>query len=403
MRFNSVCTYAFFCLSIFFWWAIAFQQPVALEHEWLLHPSKKEKPALAFEKNLLIKCPDRELIRKALLGDAALMAELITEWNIDALLLQNEGFSAEYLDQAQFIRSQTLARILSAELEEQALSDTAIIDDLGLPHDPHHLRTKFLPQTYLSAGILLALADPHQISALPKGFKEQNEIYDSPALQAIALEFDRFSSETLATNLPDCAFVSLQYSHPGSIDILKRLGIEIFYTQEIASISDLEKTIETFGALVRKPLKAELLNIFIQAAFLAIDNWCSAQDPQDTSVLITSYYSHFSMPGTLSLSDQLLQKLVEKRSVSLYRTDNQVGVFSSALSEEEIACFNPERLIIFTNNKESMAACLLAKKSLANLAALKKQNIHFIAEDVQWTPSQFLVLAYYDLARALCD
>lgn len=412
MRISSFFTYAFFSAFLAFWWIAAFKNPNANEPKVNLSVSANKSNDLPFEIQNLSLFPDRELLRKALLGDISLISKLIVEWDINADLLINEGYSnIKRLDRQMFLKGQRIVRLLESnekEFEAKATLENSapIIDDRGFPHDLSKLRQKFFPQTYMAASILLSLVEPQNISALPKGMKAQSHIYASDQLDAIQLEFDRFTSESLALNFPDLAFVSKQYSNPTCVDILSHLGIEIFYTPDILSFEDIKKAVQNIGNLVGKPLKAELLTIFIEAALQNCDNCLEIRKSLSPleKTLVTNYYTHFSLPGKQSLTYSILSRL---------RLNNKLGEghhpffhrngYTAPLSEEEIVFFNPDRLIILGDLNASLEACLLSKDSLRGVSAIQSKQVSFIPEDVQWTPSQFLVLAYYDLAKALCD
>ena len=51
--------------------------------------------------------------------------------------------------------------------------------------------SRFLPQTYAAASFLLAIAQPHEIIALPKGMRHLSQIYQPEKLALIPENIDR--------------------------------------------------------------------------------------------------------------------------------------------------------------------------------------------------------------------
>src|SRR5690606_7206820 len=91
------------------------------------------------------------------------------------------------------------------ELESQARS-LIIFDDEGIPFQPSTTQQIFLPQTFVSASFLLALASPQEIAALPKGMRAQTHLYPKVLTDQIPLDTGRTNSEQLYRLHPGTAF-----------------------------------------------------------------------------------------------------------------------------------------------------------------------------------------------------
>ena len=94
-----------------------------------------------------------------------------------------------------------------------------------------------------------------------------------------------------------------------------------------------------------------------------------------------------------------LQEQIKQYQQKETSTKNHVLI---PITEEEIVAYNPDRLILMTDTKNTVANKICQSDAIQSTSAYQKHQIFFIPEDVQMTPSQYLVLAYYDLTAALC-
>jgi len=304
---------------------------------------------------------DRELLHRALAGDFQLMARLIMDWEVDAQLLIDQGKSVKRLSREELLRSQSLSRQLKQ-------ADTS---------------QRFLPQTYVAASILLALVGPQQIVALPKGLRLQKQLYPPELTNAIPLDTDRYNAEKLYLAQPDIAFVSGRYSHPSTLQALKNQGIKIAAIESlVGSLQDIKKTIAFIGENAGRSEHAELLNLFIDAAFAAIDNRYQAKNPD---VLYLSYFEQFYLPSP----DTIACELLTRQGVSL-----PMKLSYAPLEREILQILDPKIVLISTSENAAIP-------SLHHLKAVQEGRLYFLDDDVQQTPTQYVVLAYFDLVDAL--
>lgn len=240
---------AYFLATLFVlsWWSLAFNESTGCSV-----PLKREIP---LEKQHLVPLStlSREAIESALKGDLHMMLRLVQEWQVDAELLELSGVgSVKKLSKEKYLHALALGRHLLNLKEGDGQS-------------------QFLPQTFASASILLALSPHEEIVAIPKGIRELTTLYPKSLTDRIPLNAERDFSEKLFLKKPDVAFVS-NYSHPATLEALKNQGITLFTLPALDTVSDIIDAIGQVGDVTGHPLKAELLQLFVEATFLAIDN-----------------------------------------------------------------------------------------------------------------------------------
>jgi iron complex transport system substrate-binding protein len=330
---------------------------------------------------------DRAAIHAALNGNSSQMIALITQWDTEARLLQSQNIpNIKRLSDSNFSKAHLLA-------QQPACSS--------------HLQ--FLPQTYLSAAILFALTEPDQIVAIPAGMRSQTSLYPSAVMDCIALDTDRFNSEKLFEARPDIAFVA-HYSLPATVEALKNQGIQICELNQINTIEGIIETVKQVGAAIGNPAKGELLALFMEAAFLAIDNhrilhWHGRQTP---STLYLNYYTHFSTPTSRSLSGQLMQRMgLNSSHCNPLLTESESALWSIPMDRETIAAIDPDVLIIVSPESNALHQEISTVAPFCNLKAVRQGSALFLDEVTQESPSQYVLLAYFDLSeaitRSLCD
>lgn len=334
---------------------------------------------------------DRPVLHKALSGDIALMTQLIADWDIDAQLLEVTGHkNAKRLSSPSYLRSQVIGRQL---LQANASSSNS--------HRP-----KLLPQTYVSASFLLALTDHEQIVALPKGLREQVLLFAPEKTNKIPLDVDRYNAETLYMAQPEIAFIA-HYSHPALVQALKNQGTELVTLTAENTIANIHQSIQQIGAIANRPLEAELLSLFMEAAMQAIDNRLLLvensllKDPLQR-ILFVNYHTQYSLPTSRTMTGQILKRM-GIRNISMDGLFANQGDWLIPLNREQLACIDPQCLIIASPSPQTVKEHISNDPALSQLAAAKNHRIYFVDEAVQQFPSQYLVLAYFDIAQALLE
>ncbi len=406
---NSL-TYFLSIFAIAIWWLAAFKNPVATETLNLNSPHETTvKKSIDYKTDHLLKL-DREEICKALNGDVVLMGSLIAQWELDSEILEYHGLAnVKRLDRDDYLKSQLLSKTLlkydesTLDVIREKYSESPVIDSMHRPFDCHVGRYRFLPQTFVSAGILLALVDVEQIVALPKGLRRHKHIYPTELTDQVDTDIDSFHTEKIFMCDPDLAFVAQHYSHPGTLDALNDQGIEMFSLDNIESVTDIQKFIRSIGHLCHRPLKADLLSIFIDSALNAIDNkrLIANKSLNMSSVMVVNYHTHYSLPGTKTLTSQLLKRMGINQPHSLELTGEYE--WSVPIQEEKIIQQNPEHLLIITLAGESNLDYFYQTNLSRFTSAGKLQQIRVLDDNAQQTLSQHIVLAYYDLNHALVD
>lgn len=355
-------------LAIAGWWALAFRPQPALTVAIPLKASSQVSPKFTFI--------DRDSLKQALSGDFGLMTRLIADWDIEAQILNMQGLEVQRLSSENFLRAQILGRGLGRTLLKRADAQ------------------KFLPQSYAAASVLLAIAHPHQLVALPKGMRQQTQLFPARLTDQIPLDLDRFNSEKLFLARPDLAFVSALYSHPAAIASLRNQGISIVYLKSIDNLAAIKEAIQEIGFFADRKEEAELLNHFIDAALYSIDNNLKTI-PRSLSdkTLYLNFYTQLTTPSKLSFSYELAER---------FKLLNFPGLKDSMpIDQERLHHLNPDRLIISTSNLEALKAKLADDQAFQSLKAVQRNKLYFLDDDIQQAASQYAVLAYYDLVQAL--
>lgn len=382
------------------WWMIAFKQPIA--HEGSPPPIKSISLRSQSPTDYPLSPIDRDALHRALCGDTLLMTELIASWELDAKILERAGIAGiKHLSEEERFRSSLIARLLLSKeaVEHEAKARLSfIIDDAGNPIDLALAADRILPQTFFSAGVLLALVNAETITALPYGIRSQKQLYPEELTAPVAADIDTTTREELVMMRPDIAIVAQHYSNPATVETLRQMGITLYLHRNISTIEDIHAATQAFGHLSARPLKAELMVLFMKAALNAIDNSFLANPPPDTSdLLIVGYHTRFSLPGKKMLTYEFQGRLgILPPNASLENSDWEVPI-----SEEQILAAKPKKLVIIAPDIPHIKEQLLARPALQHLLHQNGCSIFFLDEEVQKTASQYHVLAYYDLINAI--
>ncbi len=378
-------------LFILGWWVFAFKEftPAGSQRLQRLKSSHQNEIQL----NDLIPRTSRQNIQQALSGDVSLMTALIAAWDIDAQLLYSKGFAAKRLPSGLFLKSQQLGRLLASSRQRAE----------SRPH------RSFLPQTYMAASFLLALTTPGEIAALPPSLRDQSQMYPPELTNQIPFDIDRENSEKIYLKNPEIAFVA-HYSHPTTVEALQNQGIAIHTMNDPLSINDISLELVSVGSLIGRKDESELLAIFIESAMLHLDNTLAVltaryqeKHPSLPKILFLYYYKHFLVPTKKNLTGQLLDRLGDFDASLAFaaKTGNNEG-WTVPIDKENLFRIDPDFLIIADKDGEASEMGLHKENDLQQLRAITTQ-VYFVDEAVQQSPSQYLVLAYWDIVDIIAD
>lgn len=411
---QSLKVYGILLLFIAGWWMFAFKKSADQNP----FPSQQYVSSNLPNRSTLdaaITSINRNQLQQALSGDFQLMARLIADWDIDAQILDSRGFEGvKRICHSDFLHSQQLIRTLqNADSVKKSVSllkqqNHLLFDDLGNRIDLKPTYQKFLPQTFAAASFLLSFVPPEQIVALPRCLRNQRMLYPKSLTDQIPLDIDRYNAEKLFQARPEIAFVA-HYSHPATIQALVNQGITLYTMRSIKSFSDISEELIQVGTIANKPLQAELMKIFIDAAVIAIDNQQAVllkhfeQHHIDIPrVLVVNFHQTFSVPTTNTITGQILARMQSLDITLKYVIDsNQIHEWTVPIDRERLVNLNPDYLIVATENEEESAKDILNDKALKEISAIKHNRLIFVDESTQHTPSQYAVLAYHDLIQAL--
>lgn len=413
---QAIKTYAFVILFILGWWVLAFNTKSDRAQAARSQSSAVTAPP-SVPLDTAITAIDRHLLHQALAGDCQLMARLIADWDIDAQILLAKGFQGiTRLPHPDFLQSQSLIRTLQ---NEEAIKKStslhhehhlSVSDDVGheIPLNPPYQR--FLPQTYVAASFLLSLVPVKQIVALPRSLRDQTHLYPSSLTKQIPLDIDRYHGEKLFQARPDIAFVA-HYSHPDTIQALNNQGTLLYTMKNLMTLSDISEELIRVGNIANKPLQAELLKIFIDAAIIALDNQQTVftrhfekQTRKLPTVLVVNFHHSFSVPTTNTLTGQLLSRMSSiDLSLKYAKEHNHSNEWMAMIDRERLLKLNPDFLIIATDNVQALEKEIDQDHSLHGLAAIRNRRFVVVNHSIQNSPSQYVVLAYHDLIYALMN
>lgn len=376
--------------AILLWWTAAFFHTMGYASA-----SARSATPLAVEQRVEQPLPvrpiDRDEILQALQGDFSMMGALIAEWDIDAQLLQQTKPTAR-LSPEKLLTAHRLSRtIVQLETRQFESPYNWVCDDTGqvlaLAEPPH----RFLPQTELAASVLLAICPSDQIVALPARLRRQR-LFSTEQLQRIALDCDRYNIEKLYAARPDVAFIA-HYTQPSVIQTLREQDIALFTTTRVDSFTEVQDTVLNIGSAAGQREKAQLLTLFMEAGLLAIDN--QRRDPKPKKVLYLHHGLSFWAPGPRCLNAQLAKRL----DINACVTSFPGSQWQIALTSEQIALLAPDGIVVSTDQGDDLVAKILQNPVFANVPAVRHGHVYAVDEHVQTSPTQFLLLAYFDLSQ----
>jgi len=383
------------------WWSFAFRHSFDLSSQAAPQPNLVHIPAPLLE---ILSPLQRDTLKEALGGDFSLMTKLIADWDIDAQLLESRGvLQAKRLSRKKYIKAQLIGRQLKKN-RKRVFQTQTIYDDLGVGLNLEKPLTKFLPQTYISATFLLTLAPTEQIVAIPSGLRDQTQFFPRQMTDKIPLDIDRYNGEKLFLVKPDVAFVA-NYSHAHTLHALHSQGIPLFTFKHFETILEIQSALTRTGQVINRPLEADLLNLFIEASLLAIDNRVLAfnvhlneQGIHNPRILYLNYRSQYSLPTSRTLTGKLLERMNIQLLSQLSEKQSEWFV---PIYQEQIRRLDPDFLIVASAYPDRMAAHLQEDEAMKELTAIKANRIAFIDDAVQQSPTQYVILAYYDLFDAM--
>ena len=266
-----------------------------------------------------------------------------------------------------------------------------------------------MPQTYAAASFLLALAPANEIVALPGRLRGQEHLYPRALTDQIPLDIERYNAEKLFRAHPEIAFVA-HFSHPATIETLANQGVILYTMKNPASLQDISHELMHIGNIISRPLEAELLSLFIDAAMLALDNRLQiltkefdAADIKPPRLLFLNYHQNFSIPTKKTLTGQLLKR-IGAWDISLpYSEANEQSHewMMMPIDKERLINLDPECLVIAAENPQAVEREIRQDIALKQLSAVRNNRLYFVDESIHHSPSQYIVLAYYDIIQAL--
>lgn len=359
-----------------------------------------DKPYLPFSPLTSLK---REDLHQALSGNLMLATSLMTKWEDEALELEKLGVpNIHHLPDATFRKAQLFGSLLAQTNQKQLLHWNAVYqkksvaDDNGIKVTLDPPLQRFLPQTYQASTFLLALIPPEKIVAIPGGLRDTPRLYNPELLKKIPIDIDRNQSEKIYRLKADIAYIA-EFSNPATVQALKNQGIPLFTIKQLDSFEDIGSAIVRIGHTAGSPIAAELLAAFMEAAFIAIDNriaWLNRQfiDLPPQKVLYLHQHHGYMLPTVKSLAGKLLLRFNALSNRFTIHVADDLQSWKLPIEREEIL--------------NTSSDCLLISTTSGNRGKDPFLSLHFkrngcIDDLVQETPTQYIVLGYFDIFNAL--
>jgi iron complex transport system substrate-binding protein len=403
--------YSVLAVFIVGWWMLAFKRTESNS----LHLTPASQ-ALSLATPTLLKelSPlQRDSLHRALSGDFSLIIQLINSWDQEAELLMSKGFdNIQKLSSEHHLQAQILNHFVQQQNPQQLrnlncrINLESLRDDIGKVLRIEDRFCRFIPQTFVAASFLLAIANPREIMGLPSGMRYLPQLYPPESLSAIPDNIDRSHSERLFLANPHLAFVA-PYSHPPALEALKNQNIQLYTIGCINNLTEIQEVLLKIGHASNHIIEAQLLSIFIEASLIAIDNRLTLLQQTSTlsdasmTMLYLHYHQHFMLPTSKCLSGQMLARALDHcAKISCPVPDNNQE-WRVLFDQEKIIHADPECLLISTPIAHKNTTVTSSEPSIIDHPkALSDRKVIFIDETIQESPTQYIVLAYYDIYQA---
>ena len=249
---------------------------------------------------------------------------------------------------------------------------------------------------------MLAIAPSEEVIALPKGLRQLTQLYPPNLLAQVPMDIGRIHGEKIHLIHPDLSFIA-PYSHPPSLEVLRNQHIALFSIQSINTVKEIQETLLKVGHASNHILEAQLLAIFMEATFLSIDNRLQAlqkkkeRSDQLKKFLYLSHRKYYAQPTTKCLTGQLMARALKQCSHLQGEVPESLNEWKIPCDQEKIVEFSPEVMIISTYPQRGEHNSLAFQET----HAFQSNQIFYVDEIVQDSPTQYIALAYFDLFQAL--
>ncbi|MFQ5730175.1 MAG: hypothetical protein ACE5GN_07430, partial [Waddliaceae bacterium] len=116
-------------------------------------------------------------------------------------------------------------------------------------------------------------------------------------------------------------------------------------------------------------------------------------------------HAQYSLPTNKTITGQLLERLESHHKFTFVSPPAQDSYdeWMIPIEQENIVHFNPDCLIISSSNSEALKTQIKENPSFSQLSANKQDKIYFVDGNIFDSPTQYIILAYFDLAEVLVD
>jgi iron complex transport system substrate-binding protein len=136
----------------------------------------------------------------------------------------------------------------------------------------------------------------------------------------------------------------------------------------------------------------------IDNRMLAFNEHLNEQGVKNPRIMYLNFRSQYSLPSARTLTGKMLDRLGIQTMTHL--TANEQDWFVP-IYQEQIKRMDPEYLIVASAYPNQMAEHLEEDEVMSELTAFKTHRTTYIDDAVQQSPTQYVILAYFDLYHAI--
>jgi hypothetical protein len=271
--------------------------------------------------------------------------------------------------------------------------------------EPNSSKPKFIAQTFISATIGLAIAEPEQIIAIPEAIRKQTHLHNAEVMEQVLYNSSRYNAETLFSLKPNYCFVA-SYTSPTTLGTLKMQDINLIFLDDINSTQGIIRTLLHMGTIIEQVNRSTLLSEFTEATWCAFKNeiiYLKKTNPNlfKRRIAFLFHYDHLTFPSNLYLAHTWLEEvqvnLIEPKSTSNIRS------WTTPIQIQELPNLDLEALIIACTVPLASYNKLISHKGFKELIEKPHFNLYFINDQAIHSPTQLISLGFYDLLSCIND
>jgi ABC-type Fe3+-hydroxamate transport system substrate-binding protein len=250
-----------------------------------------------------------------------------------------------------------------------------------------------ITQSHATASITLALAEPHQILALPSSLRHQLAYHDEFKIKQVVTNVDHSTIEQLQNINPDICFASA-FSDVLLLEKLKKIGCQTIVIPNADSFDSLWSNILSVGSWMSQSPKAMRLAALCQLCKEWLDSELKTLKLRKTDIVVLELYRYLNIPSTRQLYISWLQQQAPFKLLNPPITD-----WSKPIEYEDLQTMKPHFVIILADPSSSQT--LERDKKWQRFIQKNSSHFSFLPNYCLHSPSQLMILGLYDLVASL--